>query len=124
MKIWQGFKEERTQAHVLATVMYIFGILCDGFGYLNLGIEVVGLIFLAVATIFSIALFIKAVEYTKKYVKLAIMHLSFVIFNIIALFVFYFLKMYWSFIGVTCLTGVIAILYIIDLCCIYDIYNS
>ena len=123
MKILTKLKKETNQIYLLAIIIYVIGVLCDGFGYVHNGIEFLSYIFLGGFAIFGSALVIISSNKNSEYVKKGIIHLCFLVISIIVVFIFNFLNMGQSAFFTGVFGFIIGFLFMYDLlaiCCIYN----
>lgn len=97
MKIIQNIKSGRGQAVLIGIALYIIGIICEVFGYMTVGLKVVSFMFLTVALVYNIALFIKWSDLEERVLKAAKVILFLIITSLIIIFVTWFNKMYFTF---------------------------
>ena len=94
MKLMELFKSEKAHTFILLTLMYLLGILADGFGYFNWVVNMMGMVLqfssLAFIIVNFVILFDSGILPAR---KSAIINLMFIFFILIFMILFWKLKM-------------------------------
>ena len=94
MKLMELFKSEKAHTFILLTLMYLLGILADGFGYFNWVVNMMGVVLqfasLAFIIVNFVILFDSGILPAR---KSAIINLMFIFFILLFMILFWKLKM-------------------------------
>ena len=116
MKLFKYFANEKVQSHLITICMYIIGVVCDYYGYINGGIEGVAYCFLIAFTGLASALAIIWHLKNKRFLRAARVQFFLLILSLPITFITWNLKMYPTFAFTLIYIIIVAILFIITMC--------
>lgn len=122
MKLMESLKSNKTKAHFIALLIYIIGFICDAYGYLNVGIEALGYIFLIGFVCFGGALIIIWDINNKRCLKAARVSFTFLLIGLPTIFITWFQKLYPTFAFTIIFILIVAVVFIESLYKICEAY--